>query len=103
MTGRIFEAGHKIAPDHMPEVPKTPLASRGRPHTAVIAQLNPGEAAHRFAVAEGLPDHLVARRLPALENMDQKHDRRGTTRSRARGLVGFVDPSPLRRDSAAVK
>jgi len=29
MTGRIFEAGHTTAPDHMPERLKIPLASKG--------------------------------------------------------------------------
>jgi hypothetical protein len=33
MTGRIFEAGHTTAPDHMPERAKNRLHPRGRPHT----------------------------------------------------------------------
>jgi hypothetical protein len=33
MKGRIFEAGHTTAPDHMPERAKNRLHPRGRPHT----------------------------------------------------------------------
>lgn len=29
MKGRIFEAGHTTAPDHMPDRAKIPLASKG--------------------------------------------------------------------------
>ena len=29
MKGRIFEAGHTTAPDHMPDRTKIPLASKG--------------------------------------------------------------------------
>ena len=39
MTGRIFEAGHTTAPDHMPDRAKNRLHPRGRPHTSGLPAL----------------------------------------------------------------